>query len=85
MNYIWLKLIKDWGSHQEGDIVKFGESKGRPLIEKGTAIEVDAPVAVPETAPVVETATVTVVAETAEVMPPISTEVVKKNKSRQRG
>jgi hypothetical protein len=43
MNIIYLKLLKPWGQYKEGETVRFGESKGRPLIAKGIGVEVKAP------------------------------------------
>ena len=82
MNVIYLKLLKAWGEYQAGDTVRFGESKGRPLIAKGVGVEVKAPKEekppekaelkvepAPEKKPEVETATAEPVAETADVTP----------------
>lgn len=82
MNIIYLKLLKPWGQYQVGETVRFGESKGRPLIAKGIGIEIKAPKEekppekaelkvepVPEKKPEVETATAEPQGETADVTP----------------
>jgi len=37
---IYLKMTKPWGGFNVGDVVRFGENKGRGRIEKGEGIEV---------------------------------------------
>ena len=84
MNIIYLKLLKPWGQYNEGETVRFGDSKGRPLIAKGIGVEVKAPKTEPAKAPPVaelkveakpeaETATLApgaeIPVETAEVAP----------------
>jgi len=76
--FIRLKLLKSWGNYGEGSVVDFGESKGRPLIANGTAVEVSKKEKIikikgnrkkRKKPPKVETATAEPVAETAEVTP----------------
>lgn len=38
--YIYVKLIKEWGGFQIGDVVRFGWSKGIGRIEKKEGIQV---------------------------------------------
>jgi hypothetical protein len=73
MKYIWIKLLKNYGSFKAGDIVRYGDSKGRPIIAKGFGEEVPEQKAVNDTitepvrvAPVVETAVIDVHTEPTE-------------------
>ncbi len=65
--YIYLKMTKEWGGFQIGQIVRFGENKARGRIAAGEGIEVSKPS--PAKKPLAETATANPVAETAEVTP----------------
>lgn len=40
---IYVKMTKEWAGFQIGEIVRFGESKGRSRIELGMGIEVPKP------------------------------------------
>ena len=79
---IYVKLLKPWGGWVEGDVIRFGESKGRSRIELGIGVEVSKQKAVNDIQaeeleaakrkaekPKVETATLKPDAETAEVTP----------------
>jgi hypothetical protein len=78
---IRLKLLKTWGPYGIGSIVDFGESKGRPLIESGVAVQVakkekKVTVNPSKKKAGVETATAKPDAETADNPPDIPTGVI---------
>ena len=66
---ITLEFLKDYCYKKKGDIHDYHPSKAKPLIEKGIAIEVKKSKAKVEVAapPLVETATASPVAATADV------------------
>lgn len=75
--YIYVKLIKEWGGFQIGDVVRFGINKGQGRIDKGEGIKVtkqkavnDPIIEVPQK-PKVEVAMVTSKAETTDARPDI--------------
>lgn len=87
--FIYLKMVKEWGGFKVGDVVRFGHSKGVGRIERGEGIEVPKQPAVndPEKAkkrPAAETATMPVPAarETAEVTPIVTPKARAKTKKR---
>jgi len=78
MKTIYLHMLKKWGGSKPGEIVAFGEPKGRRVIAAGFAEEVPAPKSHKKQAPVVETATAKPKAERAEVTPVIPKSPVEK-------
>lgn len=78
--YMYVKLTENWGGFREGDVVRFGWSKGQRRIDNKQGVKVPKQRAVNDPAPEpqvkktpkVETATVAPKAETAEVNPKIS-------------
>ena len=69
---IYLKMTKPWGGFNVGDVVRFGENKGRGRIEKGEGIEVAKQKAVNDPAPVRRSPKI----ETADAPPPAEKAVV---------
>ena len=69
MKTIYLHMIKKWGNTKIGDIVAFGEPKGRRVIAGGFAEEVPAPKPPRKQVPVVETTMAELKAERAVVTP----------------
>ena len=78
MKTIYLHMLKKWGGSKPGEIVAFGEPKGRRVIAAGFAEEVPAPKSHKKQSPVVETATAKPKAERAEVTPVIPKSPVEK-------
>ena len=61
---MWIKLLEQWRDNKKGCIINVGENRGSFLMAAGIATKADEP-----KRPVVETAMIDVVAETAEVTP----------------
>ena len=70
---IYVKMTKVWSRFQVGDVVRFGLNKGKSRIALGLGVEVSRQKAVNDPIvakkPKVETATINIDAETAEVTP----------------
>jgi hypothetical protein len=72
---IYLKMTKEWGGFQVGDVVRFGYSKAQGRIANGEGVEVPKQPAVNDPprkvkqVPKVETATIEPNAETADLPP----------------
>ena len=73
---IYIKLTKEWGGFQVGDIVRFGYSKGQARIAAGEGVEVSKQPALndpkPSKRPKAETATAKPAAEKAIAEPEIA-------------
>jgi hypothetical protein len=77
--YIYVKLTKEWGGFQIGDVIRFGISKGEWIIDQGKGNKVKKQPAANDPAPVeevpeepkVETADAPIMAEKAVVTPKI--------------
>ena len=80
--YIYLKMTKEWGGFRIGEVVRFGENKGRGRIKNGEGVEVAKPKV--REKPKTETAVAIPAAETAENPPDIPKEK-KKVKGKERG
>jgi hypothetical protein len=79
MKYIFVKLLKNYGSFLSGQVVRYGESKGRPIIQKGIGVEVSEGPAVNEPlpvkkTPVVETASMDISTAEKAVITPVKVE-----------
>ena len=81
MKTIYLHMLKKWGNTTIGDIVAFGEPKGRRVIAGGFAEEVPAPKPPRKQAPVVETAMAEPKAERAVVTPVVTKEPLAKKET----
>lgn len=81
MEFMYVKLTKEWGGFSVGDVVRFGWNKGESRVREGYGDQVEKQKAVndpPKKRPEVETASVNPVSkpgtETAEVTPFINDE-----------
>lgn len=85
--YIWLKMTKDWGGFEIGEIVRFGTSKGEGRIANGEGVQVKPPKSVErpkKKGTKIETATMKPEKETAEVTPK-SVKTKKKDETKKGG
>lgn len=63
--FMWVKILKKWGGFKQGDVVRFGRTKGERIVERGEGEVVKKQQAVND--PVIETATATLPTENAMV------------------